>query len=170
MSNFLNFDIAAINTELVRNYLIFNKKGKITSFYTFLLCCLRPVQQYFDNFVIFRNKKFDIANCDWTFGNVTNLLNSFFDSTQKRIYLTQSRATFIFAPDISFESDVFVPDINSESNVFAPDINFKFGVLALVIVWLPSNLYNNAITKAEIINTIEQIKLYNIDYQINEIL
>ena len=170
MSQFHNIDYAKLNFELVRNDLAVNKDEVISDFFKFLLCCTYPFQSRMADYYLWLVKQYKIAICDWTFGNVTNLLNMLFDSVDKRIYLNQVRLANTFDVTFSYPATSYDNTFADTIEIIEPTFSTLANVNAIVTVWLPSVLFNDGFAKQEIINTVEQIKLYGIDYQINEII
>ena len=81
--------------ETLRSYFSVNASGQLSILYKFVFSCLYPLQSVFDNYDTFRIKKQIIASCKWQIGQLTNVLNYFFDPTLKRIHINQSEVTII---------------------------------------------------------------------------
>lgn len=169
MPQFKTIDYSMINYEAVRNFHAVNRAGFLSIEYRYTLACIYPLQDTFNNFDTWRQAKKIIAQCKWTIGQLTNVLNYFFDNVQNRIYISQQRISNVFVPIIAYESDVFVPEISSESTVFAPNINDAGTVLAQVTFHVPSDVYNDSLVMNQLIIVIEQIKISGFSYAIVEI-
>ena len=72
-------------------------------------------QPEWDSFEVWRANNKIIANCKWQIGQLTNVLNYYFDSTYSRIYITQKALLNIFSPIIAFESTTYDRDINDST-------------------------------------------------------
>ena len=169
MPQFKTIDYSLVNYEAVRNFHAINRAGLLSIEYRYTLCCVWPLQLAFDDFHLWRKAKKIIANCKWTVGQVTNVLNYFFDNTLNRIFITQQRIENVFVPVINYESAVFASEISDESTVLAPGIN-DFGVtLAHVTINVPTEVYSDAIIMSQLISVVEQIKITGFSYSIAEI-
>jgi hypothetical protein len=155
--------------ETLRSYLSINSEGKLSILYKFIYACLKPLQPWFDDFSTWRDTEKIIANCKWEIGQLTNVLNYLFDTTQKRIYISQRQYALVFAPTINYESEDFIPSLNYESTFYVPNINDIYTVNSQVVINLPSELYEDALKQSLIISVIEQIKIDGIYYIIEEI-
>lgn len=160
MSQFRSIDYGKMLYEALRSYFSVNSNGEISILFKFIYGCIFPIQKKFDEYVDFRNKKQIIANCKWQIGQLTNVLNYFFDSTLKRIYITQSNANQIV--DVTFEYNAinFDLDFSQNAEIYEP----IFGGQALktsVIIMVPSGIDLNLIT-----SVVEQVKMNGIPYTI----
>lgn len=164
--------------ETLRNYLsvtkVFfedgvQKGGKLSDLYKYCLSILYVLQSPWDSFEMFRAQKKIIANCKWQIGQLTNVLNYFFDPIDKRIVITQSRILSLFAPMIQYESTTYAPTIDEESTTYEGTITDTSTIIAEVNFHVPSEIFNNTITMGQLISTIEQVKITGINYIITEL-
>lgn len=107
--------------ETLGNYFSVNVFGNLSILYRFLLSCLYTLQPEWDSFETWRFNKKLIANCKWQIGQLTNVLNYYFDNTQKRIYITQRALLNTFAPTIAYESVTYSRTINDTTSFNAGD-------------------------------------------------
>lgn len=169
MSQFKTIDYGQMNYEAVRNFHAVNKAGFLSIEYKYTLSMIWPLQGAFNDFDTWRRAKQIIANCKWTIGQVTNVLNYFFDREQKRIYISQKRLTNLFAPVINYESTTFAPTITNESGSFAPNINDTGTSLAEVSIHVPSTVFADPLIMGQLTSVVEQIKITGLFYIIEEI-
>lgn len=169
MSQFKTIDYAMMNFEAVRNFHAVNKAGFLSIEYKYTLSMIWPLQNSFNDFDTWRRAKQIIANCKWTIGQVTNVLNYFFDTDLKRIYISQKRLTNLFAPIINYESTTFAPTIANESDSFAPNINENGTALAEVSIHVPTSIFTDQLIMSQLISVVEQIKITGLYYIIEEI-
>jgi hypothetical protein len=169
MSQFKTIDYGMMTFEALRNFHALNKENLLSIEYRYTLSMVWPLNLSFSDFDKWRQEKQIIANCKWTIGQVTNVLNYLFDAELKRIYISQKRVANVFAPAIDYESAILAPDIEEESAVLAPNIDDNITSLAEVKIHIPSDLYNSHIL-GQIISVIEQIKMTGIFYNIIEII
>ena len=101
--------------ESLRAYFSINSSGNLSQLYLFLLACLYPLQPAFDDYDTFRIKKQIIANCKWQIGQLTNVLNYFFDPVSKRITITQSVLASVDDP-VFMETPINFEKIKNLSN------------------------------------------------------
>jgi hypothetical protein len=176
---FRSINYARMLYEALRNYLSVTKVyfvdgtqygGLLSDLYKYLLSCLYMLQSPWDSFEIWRAEKYIIANCKWQIGQLTNVLNYFFDSIQLRIYITQSRTLNLFAPTIAYESTTYAPTIAYESTTYASMITEATSVIAGVNFHVPSDVFNDPIAMGQLISVIEQVKITGINYVITEII
>ena len=149
MLQFRKIDYSKMLYESLRAYFSVNSSGQLSILYKFLFSCLYPLQPAFNNYDTFRIKKKIIAGCKWQIGQLTNVLNYFFDPDLSRIYITQSTITTLSAPVFEETTAVFAPvfsGLSARSNV---------------TFWVPSS-----VNMSELISVIEQIKINGIPYQI----
>jgi hypothetical protein len=150
-------------------YLSVNSSGKLSILYKNIYACLKPLQSWFNDFSTWRNTERIIADCRWEIGQLTNVLNYLFDTTLKRIFISQRQYALIFSPTLDYESLDFDPSMTTESAIYEPNINDIYTVNSQVVVNLPSDLYNDNYKQSEIISVVEQIKIDGIHYVIEEI-
>lgn len=164
MAVFKTIDYGRMNYEALRNFHSVNRSGFLSIEYRYTLSMVYPLQDYFNGFDTWRRAKKIIAQCKWTIGQVTNVLNYFFDNNLKRIYLTQQRLDNLFAPVIAYESITFAPVIAEESTAYAPSINDTATVLAEVTIHVPSDVYSNPLLMSQLISVVDQIKITGFVY------
>lgn len=170
MAVFKTIHYGRMNYEGMRNFIAINKAGFLSLLYRYTLAIVYPLQVPFDSFNAWRADKKIIAQCKWTIGQVSNVLNYFFDTDLKRIYITQARVDNLFAPVIAYESTTYAPTIAEESTAYAPCIQDVSTVLAIVAIHVPSTIYTDAIILAQLVSVVEQIKITGFTYQIVEII
>ena len=166
MVQFKNIAIFRILKESMRAYHSVNAAGALSVLYKFALCCVYPLQAPFDIFNTWRRREILIANCKWQRGQLTNVLNTLYDSVLMRIYIGASSEGYVFAPNIvDAESDLFAPNIDdAESTIFVNNIDDNPLVGTIVKIFVPNSIYS--VSLAQIIPDIEQIKLSGINYEI----
>jgi len=169
MAVFKTIHYGSTNYEGMRNFMAINKAGFLSILYRYTLALVYPLQVPFNDFHTWREAKKIIAQCKWTIGQVTNVLNYFFDASLARIYITQTRIDNLFAPVIAYESTTYAPTIAEESTAYAPCIQDVSTVLAIVAIHVPSDIYTDAIILAQLVSVVEQIKITGFTYQIVEI-
>ena len=147
--------------ESLRAYFAVNAAGQVSILYKFLLCCLYPLQPTFNNYDTFRIKKKIIAGCKWQIGQLTNVLNYFFDPVYKRIYISQSTVTNVNAPVFEETTAILAPVFEETTSIFAP-IFSGLSARSNVTFFVP-----NTVNMSELISIIEQIKINGIPYQIS---
>ena len=150
--------------ETLRSYFSVNASGQLSILYKFVFSCLYPLQSVFDNYDSFRIKKQIIASCKWQIGQLTNVLNYFFDPTLKRIYINQSEVTVIADPTFDYDPVSFDPVFDETTTIFEPvfsGLSSKTNATIMVPVSVFSTSEN------EIISVLEQVKMNGIPYQIN---
>jgi hypothetical protein len=189
MYQFKTIDYGAMNFEALRNDLAINKATTLSREYKYTLAMIYPLQSIFNNFAIWREEKRLIAQCKFTIGQLTNLLNYFFDPTNKGISIRQQQNVTLYAPNIDdTATDVpFAPNIDDAVvsdavgnpinqyysqtipatatyyRSFAPNINAG-AVGSLVTIMIPSVIYNDSEILSKIVSVIEQIKITGINY------
>jgi len=161
MLQFRNIDYSKMLYESLRAYFAVNTAGQVSIMYKFLLCCLYPLQPAFNNYDIFRIKKKIIAGCKWQIGQLTNVLNYFFDPAYKRIYISQSAVTNVSAPVFEEITAILAPVFEETTAIFAP-IFSGLSARSSVTFFVP-----NTVNMSELISIIEQIKINGIPYQIS---
>jgi hypothetical protein len=160
MLQFRKIDYSKMLYESLRAYFSVNSSGQLSILYKFLFSCLYPLQPAFNNYDTFRIKKKIIAGCKWQIGQLTNVLNYFFDPDSSRIYITQSTITILSAPVFEETTAIFAPVFEETTSVFAPVFS-GLSARSNVTFWVP-----NSVNMSELISVIEQIKINGIPYQI----
>lgn len=95
MKNFRNINYGRLLLDTLTNYFSVNVNGNISWMFKFCLACLAPLALAFQDFVSFRNREYLIAQCKFQIGQLTNLLNYFYDPQFKRITINQSSTLHI---------------------------------------------------------------------------
>jgi len=110
-----NINYSKMLYSTMGRYFAINKAGLLSRLYKYCLCLLWPYQMLFNSFDTWRRKMFLIASCNWQIGQLINLLNYLYDPTQKRIFITQAKISYLYLPDIddgSITSFTYFPDID----------------------------------------------------------
>lgn len=163
--------------EGLRNYFSVNSNGLLSILYRYLLSCIYPMQQPIDDFSVWRTNKKLIAGCYYQIGQLTNLLNFLFDSTQNRIYITQAGAGLLFVPTLNdgnlLADMTFAPTLTDgvvlSDMTLAPTFNDTNYSFTQAIIWLPSDIYNDAAILQQITALVEQVKIQGLFYNIQQI-
>lgn len=116
--------------ETLTTALSLNKLIAPTRMYKFCAGCLSVLIQPFTLFDAFRRKEWLIANCKWQVGQLTNVLNSLYDSTLNRIFITQSVATPQFLMQFAYPPEGYASDFGSAPMMFLEPFG---GVLETVV-------------------------------------
>lgn len=153
--------------ESLRNYYSINSDGQLSVLYKILLCCLWPLQLRWNDYETFRQNKLIIANTKWQLGQLTNVLNYLFTTTE--IYITQAVQPTINVPTIFYESETMAPTITYESDVKVPTIDNAYNIIAIVTIHVPTSIYTDSNKMSELVSIIEQIIITGITYNIVEI-
>jgi hypothetical protein len=163
MIKFRNIDYGKMLFESLRAYFAVNSSGQLSILYKFCISCLFILQSPFNDYDTFRVKKFIIANCKYQIGQLTNVLNYFFDSVSKRIWIENSDITMVNSvvfgetpPDGDYDY-LYGPDPMIDEIVFG-------GLLSRsnILIHVPSS-----VDRDELIAVIEQIKITGLQkYQI----
>jgi hypothetical protein len=119
------------------------------------------LQSIFDSYDTFRIKKQIIASCKWQIGQLTNVLNYFFDPILKRIYITQSEVTIIADPQFEYEPILFDPVFEETTSIFEP---YFLGQSSKTNVTF---MIPTGVNVDEITAVIEQVKMNGIPYTIS---
>ena len=170
MAIFRNISPTVMLTETMR-WFATNRDGNPSKLYKFLFAVVYVLQNYFQSFSAWRDEKFIIANCKWQIGQLTNVLNYFFDPVNKTIYIDQVTLLDCFVPDFTVNpSTVFVPDLTVDpSTVFVPDLDSTV-IITEVIIHVPSPYYTPGTPEnTALIAVLEQIKITGIPYTITNI-
>ena len=160
MLQFRKIDFSKMLYESLRAYFAVNTAGQVSIMYKFLLCCLYPLQPAFNNYDIFRIKKKIIAGCKWQIGQLTNVLNYFFDPAYKRIYISQSAVTNVDDP-VFEETPVNFDLVFEETITIFEPVFSGLSARSNVTFMVPGSVNMN-----ELISVIEQIKINGIPYKI----
>lgn len=162
MKRFRNINYGRTLYESLRNYFsVDGITGVITSLYRYVAALIQPLQPRFDQYVVFRKKEEIIARCKWQIGQLTNVLNYFYDNLLNRIFIGQAVLTVIADPMFEYPPVNFDSDFDS-----APVVQEReFGDRAsstLTTINVPAG-----IDMDDLIATIEQIRMDGFFYTIN---
>ena len=165
MANFRQISYATMLYETLRHYFTINTDQQVSILYKFLAAILAPLQQPFNDYDAFRVREAIIANCKWQIGQLTNVLNYLFDTTLKRIFITQSVITIIADPEFAYPAVLFdslftVPGGGDTAVVGEREFFDKVSI-STVTINVPTGVDLSAITAV-----IEQIRIQGIPYQI----
>jgi hypothetical protein len=181
MLPFKNITYSKMLYETLRNYhsvtkVYFDEEGNqqgglLSDLYKYCLACLYVLQAPWNAFNLWRRDKLIIASCKWQIGQVTNVLNHFFDAELSRIFITQRKLTNLFAPVIDGNESLTYgwPIDIYESEIFAPVITDTVTLATEVSVHVPASIFTSPSIMNSLIAIIEQIKITGINYQIIEI-
>ena len=146
--------------ETLRAYFAVNASGDLSILYKFCYSCLYILQPAFDSYDTFRIKKQIIASCKWQIGQLTNVLNYFYDNLLNRIYITQSAVSEITAPTFSYTTALFAPNFDGTTTVFVPEFSGQSSRTNVTIM-VPST-----VDLVDLKATVEQIKINGVPYSI----
>jgi len=177
MKLFKDINYGLMLFDALRNYFSVNSSGNLSILYRYLLSCLYPLQDQFDNFGLWRVEKKLIAGCAYQIGQFTNLLNYLYDSALNRIYIDQASNYILYAPtfdDGLLEADMtFAPTFDggivNADMTYATTFDDFFFFFTIVTIWIPATYYADAQILSQITATVEQIKIDGLDYQIKQI-
>ena len=159
MSIFKKIDFPFLMYEGLRNQFTINKSGFLSQLYKFCLACTYPIKSTWDFFDSFRNNIQLIANCNWQYGQLTNVLNMIYDSSLKRIYITEQHSINSFLSIFNYESLSVLPTFNFNTSTFLHEFNENYNVIGIVTISIPTSLSNSI---NEIAATVAQIKISGI--------
>ena len=126
-----------------------------------MACFVQPLQAPFDEYDAARNINWLVAQCKWTIGQLTNVLNFIYDPDQNRIYITQSSTSNISAPKFPYLTQLQARKFGEATT--AQGRKFQDSQSAsIVVINIPASVNLSAITA-----TIEQIRLQGKLYTIN---
>jgi hypothetical protein len=163
MAEFRNIDYGRMVYETLRNYYSVNYDGDISFVFKFVAACIAPLINPFSDYDTYRQKESLIANCKWVIGQLTNVLNYLYDSELNRIYITQSTVSNVNDPQFEYPPVNFDKVFEEVPTIYERLFNDQANV-SIVTINIPSS-----VNQAELIATIEQIKVKGIPYQINVI-
>jgi hypothetical protein len=165
MSLFKSIYQPALLHESLRDYFSVNKKGIVSILYKFLLCCLMPLQTAWDDFELYRQKIWLISICKWQLGQLTNVLNYLYDPIDNSIYLTQSTVVNVYVPVFAETTAVFPTVFAETTDVFCPTIS-DVPMIHPMTINIPASLAADAVKYADLIATVEKIKITGLKYEI----
>jgi hypothetical protein len=165
MSQFKNIYYPDLLHDSLRDYFSVNKAGSLSYLYKILLCILWPLQATWDSYDTYRRKTWLISQCKWQMGQLTNVLNYLYDSTNNSIYITQSVLDSVFVPVIAESSSVYATVIAETTTVFVHPITDATRGLP-VIIHIPASLYADSTKAADLISTLEKIRPFCLSYTI----
>lgn len=148
--------------EALRNYFSLNTAGEISILFKYCSALLFPLQGPFDAYDLVRRAYEIVANCKFQIGQLTNVLNYFYDPLLKRIFIAQATIVVLSAPEFEYTTDVQCMEFEEPATAQAREFGDKTAG-QLVSINIPIGIDLAAITA-----TIEQIKVDGIDYQIIE--
>jgi hypothetical protein len=153
-------------TETMR-WFATNKDGQPSKLYKFLFACVQIWQDWFSGFSMWRNEKFIIANCKWQIGQLTNVLNYFFDPINKTIYIDQVTLLNTFDPVLTGNQAVNfdLPITGNESTLYEPTFSPNV-IITGVIIHVPNAIYIDPAQMTALTSVIEQIRITGISYTI----
>lgn len=155
-----NINYQKLLFEGLRFYFSVNKAGQPSILYRYLSAFVSLFQAPFNSFDTFRKKEYLIANCKWQIGQLTNLLNYFYDNIQNRIYITQS--TSFTVSDSTFNYNQLNNDSDFNSIALMQERAFNDSSFQTIVnINVPIGVNLDDLTA-----TIEQIKFKGIPYQI----
>jgi hypothetical protein len=169
MNKFRSISFPTILHESLRDYFSINKAGKLSFLYKFLICILWPLKLAWDNFETYRQKIYLISICGWKLGQLTNVLNYLYDSSNNSIYITQSVIEMVFDPTFTGTTINFDPTFAGITTVFEATFSDSASIIP-VIIHIPSSLFNDAGKKSDLVATIEKIRILGLKYEIQEII
>lgn len=150
--------------ETVRGYFSVNSEGEMSVLYKICAAICQPLQAPFDAYDIFRGNASIIASCMWQIGNLTNVLNYFYDHTLQRIFITQSVVNTVSDPTFAYTAitydDVFENAFLVEEREFGDGAN-----ISTVAINVPSAVAGASLS--QITATLQQVRLPGIQYVIN---
>jgi hypothetical protein len=161
MSSFRNINYGRLLFETLRNYFSVNATGEMSLLYKFLAAIVQPLQPPFDALVAYRTKEALIANCKWQIGQLTNVLNYLYDTTLKRIFITQSVLTVIADPMFEYAPVNFDVEFGETTSVFEREFGDRVAA-SLVTINIPSS-----VNESDLVATVEQIRMQGIPYIIS---
>ena len=173
MASFKNITYSKLSYECMRAYHSVNAAGQLSELFKFMLCCVYPLQDQFNQFDLWRRRELLIASCKWQVAQLANVLNMIYipngvsphgiykpngdinpGSTIPNIYIVQISSGYTFAPNIE----------DSNSTTFAPNIDDNPTAVGVVKIYVPTAIYS--VSGDQIVSDIEQIKLSGISYEI----
>jgi hypothetical protein len=127
-----------------------------------------PIQTSWDAFEVYRAKIWLISQCKWVIGQLTNVLNYLYDSTNNSIYISQSSIDKVFVPEFTETTLVFAKVFAETTVVFAPTFDDIAKVHPMKIN-VPASIYTNSAVLADLVATVEKIRPLGLKYTIEEI-
>lgn len=164
-NNFKNIDYGRMLFEALRNFYALNSNGEISIFYKFLASGMSILQDAFSKYDAFRRKEYLIATCKWQIGQLTNVLNYFYDPTFNRIYISQSHISVISDPIFAYTPTNFDAEF-SDAPMQSESRFLDRADTTLVTINVPVGVAD--VFLSDMIATIEQIRLRGIPYVINQ--
>lgn len=159
MNIFKKIDLPNLMYEGLRNQFTINKAGFLSQLYKFCLACTYPIKSTWDFFDSFRNNIQLIANCNWQYGQLTNVLNMIYDSSLKRISISEQHSENFFLSIFNYNSLCFLPTFNYNTSTYLYPFNKNYNVIGIVTISIPTSLSNSI---NEIAATVAQIKISGI--------
>jgi hypothetical protein len=160
MSSFRNINYGRLLYETLRNYFSVNSSGDMSIIYHFLAAIIAVLQHPFDAYAVYRTKEELIAECKWQIGQLTNVLNYLYDSTLKRIFITQSVLRVVVDPMFQYAPSNFDTVFAEAPTIFERTFADK-AASTLVTINIPAG-----INESDLVATVEQIRAQGIPYKI----
>lgn len=165
MSLFKKIYYPSLLHDSLRDYFSVNKSGKLSFIYKFLLCVLLPLQSAWDIFEAYRTKIWLISVCKWQLGQLQNVLNYLYDPYSKRIFLTQSTVINVYVPVFAEDTSAFPVVFAEVTNIFCPTSG-DVPLIHPMAINIPALIEADAVKYADMIATIEKIKLAGLSYTV----
>lgn len=159
-NNFRNISIPNMLYETLTGFYSITGIGTVSWLYKFCAACLSVLQTPFNDFVTFRTKEYIIANCKFTIGQLTNVLNYLYDPIQKRITITQSTVGAVFFWKFAYPPSLFLSDFGTAPSAFLETFGSRVAV-STVAFNVPAG-----IDLIDLTATIAQISIAGIPYKI----
>src|SRR5579863_2763033 len=149
--------------ETLRAYFSVNDQGEMSVLYQICAAIVQPLQDPFDAYHTFRVAASMVANFKWQIGQLTNVLNYFFDTSLQRIFITQSVVNIV--SDSTFAYDPITYDDVFENAYLINEREFGDGAnKTTVAINVPVSVAGTSLS--QITATLEQIRLPGIQYVI----
>lgn len=168
MSQFKTITYSDLLFEFLRYDLSINKvTNSLSILYRWFYAIIFPLQSSFDNYDTFRKKYWHIGGCKPTCGQLANLLNYYFDPTDKRIEIQQATYNFTFVPTIDDgESTVMAYNIDeTNTDVQIANIDDQRITKNIAEIKVPTALLTDELKKVVNLILIEGLNVENIHYK-----
>jgi hypothetical protein len=140
----------------------------LSVFYTFLLCCIFPLQDILNQFNEFRLKQFNLANTPWAANSLTAFLNYYYDNVNKSIYLSYSTSnTTQYISSVNTNEPLWISSVNTNEPLWINNANTDFISFFNLIVNVPAALYANNIQLKKIEADLNTLKPDGMIYTIS---
>jgi len=169
MSKAINYSYLLFDT--LREYFSVRSDGTISWLYKFCLACLYPLQSKFNTYDTFRIERTYVAYCNYTKGQLTNLLNKLFPSTTTDLFsITQRTSKQVFMAGIDTGTNIGYTTTYSKGYTEVTTTylyGFPYIGYTDAIINVPSDIYDNILSAVEAI--VNQIKLTGLTIIYNRI-